>query len=72
MDPEQLAVVFRQLPDVQGSVTAAPDLQAALAAAAAYGEPILVAGSLFLVGEARTRLLGAPTDPVFVTNPPAR
>jgi folylpolyglutamate synthase/dihydropteroate synthase len=50
----------------------APDLRAALAAAAAVGPQILIAGSLFLVGEARTLLLGAPTDPMLVTDPPAR
>jgi len=33
---------------------------------------VLVAGSLFLVGEARSLLLGAPSDPLFVTDPPAR
>jgi dihydrofolate synthase/folylpolyglutamate synthase len=69
MDPTALAAVFAVL----GQATeAAPDLRAALAAAAAHGAPILVAGSLFLVGEARTLLLGAPTDPVLVTDPPAR
>jgi dihydrofolate synthase/folylpolyglutamate synthase len=67
MDPAQLAAAFSQ-----GSVTAAPDLRAALAAAAAYRAPILIAGSLFLVGEARTLLLGAPTDPILVTDPPVR
>jgi len=68
MDPAQLAVVF--------GGTAAPDLRTALAAASAiavaHGAPILIAGSLFLVGEARTLLLGAPTDPMLVTDPPAR
>ena len=54
------------------TVSFAPDLEAALAAAAAYDAPIAIAGSLFLVGEARTRLLGAPTDPMLVTDPPAR
>ena len=71
MDPERLAAVFRQRQPAL-AVTVAPDLRAALAAAAAHRAPILVAGSLFLVGEARTRLLGAPTDPVLVTDPPAR
>jgi len=69
MDPAALAAVFAGL----GQATeVAPDLRAALAAAAAHGAPILVAGSLFLVGEARTLLLGAPTDPLLVTDPPAR
>jgi dihydrofolate synthase/folylpolyglutamate synthase len=52
-------------------VTDAPDLRAAIAIAAASGAPIAIAGSLFLVGEARTLLLGAPTDPMLVTDPPA-
>jgi dihydrofolate synthase/folylpolyglutamate synthase len=70
MDPAELAAVFSRV--AQGvPVATAPDLQAALATAAAYGTTILVAGSLFLVGEARTRLLGAPTDPMLVTDPPA-
>ena len=55
--------------DASPPVTAAPDLRAALALAAAHGEPVLIAGSLFLVGEARTLLLGAPTDPMLVTDP---
>jgi dihydrofolate synthase/folylpolyglutamate synthase len=87
MDPAQLAAVFARrappLDDASGSpigardldaplgVTAAPDLQAALAVAATHGAPILIAGSLFLVGEARTLLLGAPTDPMLVTDPAA-
>ena len=32
----------------------------------------MIAGSLFLVGEARVLLLGAPADPVWVSDPPAR
>ena len=47
----------------------APDLASALAAARALGGPILVAGSLFLVGEARHLLLGAPTDPIALSDP---
>jgi dihydrofolate synthase/folylpolyglutamate synthase len=50
-------------------VEEAPDLPAALAAARRHGEPILVAGSLFLVGEARVLLLGAPADPIAVSDP---
>jgi dihydrofolate synthase / folylpolyglutamate synthase len=69
MDPEALAAIFAR----SGAASAsAPALREALTAAAAYGAPILVAGSLFLVGEARTLLLGAPTDPMLVTDPPAR
>jgi dihydrofolate synthase/folylpolyglutamate synthase len=50
----------------------APDLRAALTVAATHRAPILIAGSLFLVGEARTLLLGAPTDPIPISDPPAR
>jgi len=69
MDPASLAAVFAH---AGAAAATAPDLRTALAAAAAHGAPILVAGSLFLVGEARTLLLGAPTDPMLVTDPPAR
>ena len=69
LDPEQLAAVFR----AQGSsAMPASDLATALEAVTRVGAPqVLIAGSLFLVGEARTLLLGAPTDPVRVTDPSA-
>lgn len=60
--PAALAAYF-------AGATTAPDLRAALAAAPPG--PVLVAGSLFLVGEARVLLLGAPADPYVVTDPPA-
>ena len=69
MEPAALAKVFAQLGVAAAS---APDLRAALEAAASYRAPIVIAGSLFLVGEARTLLLGAATDPMLVTDPPAR
>jgi hypothetical protein len=47
----------------------APDLDAAVTRARQLGAPILIAGSLFLVGEARVRYLGAPADPVMLTDP---
>jgi len=76
MEPAQLAAVFAHARAAAGAgdlaVTAAPDLRSAVAAAASFGRPILIAGSLFLIGEARTWLLGAPTDPMLVTDPPAR
>lgn len=50
-------------------VDTAPDLGAALARARTLGSPILVAGSLFLVGEARVLLLGAPADPIALSDP---
>jgi folylpolyglutamate synthase/dihydropteroate synthase len=64
MDPETLAGHF--------GGTARPDLESAVEAARALGAPILIAGSLFLVGEARVRYLGAPADPVMLTDPTAR
>jgi dihydrofolate synthase/folylpolyglutamate synthase len=72
MDPEVLAQVLREVGGVP--VEAAPDLRSALAAAR-RGEPgsrpVLVAGSLFIVGEARTLELGAPADPIVATDPVA-
>lgn len=65
MPPEELARVI-------GTPHAAPDLASALALARTLGSDIVVAGSLFLVGEARTLLLKAPTDPVVLSDPPAR
>jgi dihydrofolate synthase/folylpolyglutamate synthase len=72
LDPAALAQVFADVAPELPAPTFAPDLAAALAAARAHTAPIAIAGSLFLVGEARTLLLDAPTDPVFVTDPPAR
>jgi dihydrofolate synthase/folylpolyglutamate synthase len=72
MDPEVLAEVLREVSAVP--VEAAPDLRSALAAARRADHSaggILVAGSLFLVGEARTLELGAPTDPILATDPVA-
>jgi dihydrofolate synthase / folylpolyglutamate synthase len=66
--PDELAQIFRAVA-TEMHVETAPDLEPALARARALGSPILIAGSLFIVGEARTRLLGAPTDPVLVTDP---
>ncbi|HEU0036866.1 MAG TPA: Mur ligase family protein [Kofleriaceae bacterium] len=67
--PDALAAAFAAL---GVSTETADDLAAALARARAIATPILVAGSLFLVGEARVLLLGAPADPFVVTDPPAR
>jgi dihydrofolate synthase/folylpolyglutamate synthase len=47
----------------------APDLATALALARRHGTPILVAGSLFLAGEARVLLAGAPADPIASSDP---
>jgi dihydrofolate synthase/folylpolyglutamate synthase len=71
MDPEVLAQVRREVGAVP--VEAAPDLRSALAAARADqgSGGILIAGSLFIVGEARTLELGAPADPIHATDPVA-
>ncbi len=74
LPPEALAARFREAAAGGAGelpVEEAPDLPAALAAARRFGAPILVAGSLFLVGEARTLLLGAPADPIAVSDPSA-
>ena len=68
LDPEQLAAVFGEL---GVPAACAPDLATALVAARRHGVPIVVCGSLFLVGEARVLLLGAPADPIFVSDPAA-
>ena len=65
LDPAALAAHF-------AGATTAPDLATALAQARRLGGPIVVAGSLFLVGEARVLLLGAPADPVWVSDPPVQ
>jgi len=71
MDPARLAAAFAAAPGAPSAIAAAPDLAAALAVAATYQAPIVIAGSLFLVGEARTALLDAPTDPVRLSDPVA-
>ncbi|MBL9015650.1 MAG: bifunctional folylpolyglutamate synthase/dihydrofolate synthase [Myxococcales bacterium] len=63
--PEALAEVVRSL---GVPVDTAPDLRAALEQAEG-ADVIVVCGSLFLVGEARVLLLGAPADPFVVTDP---
>jgi dihydrofolate synthase/folylpolyglutamate synthase len=68
LEPAALAAIVREL---GVAAETAPDLAAAVARARALGTPVLIAGSLFLVGEARSLFLGAPTDPVFVTDPSA-
>jgi dihydrofolate synthase/folylpolyglutamate synthase len=70
MPPDELARIARTVTGV--AVDAADDLDAALAIARRYGAPIVIAGSLFLVGEARVRLLGAPADSRRVSDPPAK
>ena len=69
LPPDELAARFAEL---GVAAATAPDVEAAVARARTIGAPILIAGSLFLVGEARARLLGAPADPVFVSDPVRR
>lgn len=72
LTPERLAAIAREVAATSGvPVETAADLGEALAAARRHGGTILVAGSLFIVGEARTRLLGAPADPVVLSDPSA-
>ncbi len=71
MDPALLAALVTSLPGAPPTEHA-PDLARALAAArhhAGPGQAIVVAGSLFLVGEARVLLLDAPSDPMWVSDP---
>lgn len=70
MDPHALASVARELTTVP--IAIAPTLVDADRRARAFGGTILVSGSLFLVGEARVLYLGAPADPVVVSDPPPR
>ena len=65
LEPEALAAICK-------TPHHAPDLRAAVALARSLGSPVLIAGSLFLVGEARTAYLGAPTDPIATSDPPAK
>jgi dihydrofolate synthase/folylpolyglutamate synthase len=63
IDPSAIAALAA--PDA----TTAPDLTTALALARGRGARILIAGSLYLVGEARAHLLGEPEDPVATADP---
>lgn len=65
LPPEELARL------VPGAVVA-KDLEAALAMASAAGEKVVVAGSIFLVGEARRLVLGEAADEVAAQDPAAR
>lgn len=56
---------------VAGTPHHAPDLRSAVTLARSLGSPILIAGSLFLVGEARVAYLGAFADPIATSDPPA-
>lgn len=65
--PADLAAAVREVTTVP--VELAPDLATAIATARTRDATIVIAGSLFLVGEARTLLLDAPTDPILVSDP---
>jgi dihydrofolate synthase/folylpolyglutamate synthase len=66
--PEAVADAFRAC--TTAVVETRQDLASALARARELGAPVLVAGSLFIVGEARVQCLGAAADPVVVSDPP--
>ncbi len=71
MPPAQLAAVLRER-TAGGDVHEAASLDEALEQArplAGQGGSIVVAGSLFLVGEARVRLLGGEVDPIRLSDP---
>jgi dihydrofolate synthase/folylpolyglutamate synthase len=68
LDPSALAQTFREVAPAL-PVETAPDLKAALALAP---RPAVIAGSLFIVGEARVLLAGAVADPVVVSDPSIR
>ncbi len=67
LEPEALAAIARDRSGLP--VEIAPDLGTADTLARAHGGPILVAGSLFIVGEARVRYLGALADPIAMSDP---
>jgi len=68
LEPAALAAICREL---VADVRIADALRGAVELARTLGSPILVAGSLFIVGEARVAYLRAPADPVAVSDPPA-
>jgi dihydrofolate synthase/folylpolyglutamate synthase len=68
--PSPRALPPEELAKLVPGATAAPDLAAALAVAG--GERVVVAGSIFLVGEARRLILGEPADAVAVQDPVAQ
>jgi dihydrofolate synthase / folylpolyglutamate synthase len=65
--PSPRALPPAELARLVPGATLAPDLAAALAMAA--GERVVVAGSIFLVGEARRLVLGEPADAAAVQDP---
>lgn len=69
LDPPALAALIQT--ETSQPVSWCPDLATALATATTRTPRVLVAGSLFLVGEARALLLGVPVDPILATDPAA-
>lgn len=72
LSPEALAARVAEGGAARVPTSTAPDLAAALAEARAVAGPtghILVAGSLFIVGEAREVLCGEPADPQPLWDP---
>jgi dihydrofolate synthase/folylpolyglutamate synthase len=65
VDPAAMA---RQVAGLVREVEVAPDLPAALRLAGGR-DPVLITGSLYLVGEARELLLGEPGDPELTADP---
>jgi dihydrofolate synthase / folylpolyglutamate synthase len=66
---QTLAALVRQRhPEIQVE-TAATAAEAIERARACGDGPVVIAGSLFLVGEARQHLLGEPADPLLLTDP---
>jgi dihydrofolate synthase/folylpolyglutamate synthase len=70
LEPAALAAICKTVTELR--VDTAPDVVAAIEHARTLGSPVLVAGSLFVVGEARAKLLGAPADPIAVSDPAAK
>ncbi|HEY2746269.1 MAG TPA: folylpolyglutamate synthase/dihydrofolate synthase family protein [Polyangia bacterium] len=67
--PTPRALAPEELARLAPGATVAQSLEAALAAAA--GERVIVAGSIFLVGEARRLVLGEAADALVAQDPPA-
>lgn len=66
MTPDSLAAVCRRATD--RSVDVASHVAAAVSDARRFGAPVLVTGSLFVVGEARVAFAGAASDPIAVSD----
>lgn len=65
--PSTRALPAAELAKLIPGAEVAPDLSTALAMAA--GDRVVIAGSIFLVGQARALVLGEPADPMAVQDP---